>query len=84
MEYDGMQLPRKFYSPVYETDTQRKNRMPDFRNTLSWVPDIQLNAHEQTNLSFYSSDVAGNYVVVFEGVTSDGKPVSNALTFEVK
>jgi hypothetical protein len=83
MEYDGMQLQRKFYSPVYETDTQRKNRIPDFRNTLFWVPVIHLNAHEQKNLSFYSSDVAGDYVIVLEGITSDGKPVTRTITFRV-
>jgi len=83
MEYDGMQLRRKFYSPVYETDLQRKNRIPDFRNTLSWLPEIQLNAQEHKDLSFYSSDVAGDYVIVLEGITNDGKPVTKTLTFHV-
>ena len=84
MEYDGMQLQRKFYSPTYETEAGQRSRLPDFRNTLCWMPDVKLNAHEQKQLSFYSSDIAGNYEIVLQGFTSDGKAVTKTLAFQVK
>ena len=84
MEYDALQLQRKFYVPRYETESEKESRLPDFRTTLYWTPDLQLNPHEQKKLSFYTSDIAGNYQVVLQGLTDKGKPVSETLTFQVK
>lgn len=44
IDYDGLQLQREFYAPVYDTPEQMASRMPDFRNVLYWAPDIHTNA----------------------------------------
>ncbi|HEV3251208.1 MAG TPA: hypothetical protein VGZ71_09675, partial [Puia sp.] len=83
LEYEGIQLKREFYSPIYETDNQIASRMPDFRNLLYWSPDIKTDARGKEQFSFYSSDQKGRYRVVLQGITSDGLAGSQTFTFEV-
>ncbi len=84
VDYEGAQLRREFYAPVYETQPQIADRMPDFRNLLYWSPDVNIDASGKKTLSFYTSDQKGKYTVVVQGITSSGKPGSNTLTIEVK
>ncbi|GAC1426176.1 MAG: Plug domain-containing protein [Flavisolibacter sp.] len=85
MEYEGLQLRRQFFSPVYENSSFKISRMPDFRNTLLWVPDVKLNPKEsQFQIEFYSSDMKGIYRVALEGLKNDGRPISSSTSFEVK
>jgi hypothetical protein len=83
LEYEGLQLQREFYSPVYETPQQINSRMPDFRNVLYWTPDIKTDQRGQKQLQFYTSDQAGKYLVVIQGINSDGKAGSYSFTFDV-
>ena len=84
LDYEGLQLQRKFYSPVYDTEEQRGSRLPDFRNALYWQPDAYTNAQGKTNLSFYTSDQPGKYIGVIQGLTANGEAGSKYFTFEVK
>ena len=34
IDYEGLQLEREFYSPVYDTDAKLSSHLPDFRNLL--------------------------------------------------
>jgi hypothetical protein len=82
-EYEGIQLKREFYSPVYETNNQIDGRLPDFRNLLYWSPDIKTDAQGKKQFSFYSSDQKGRYRVVLQGITSKGLAGSQSFTFDV-
>jgi hypothetical protein len=84
MDYEGTQLKREFYSPVYETRDQASDRLPDFRNLLYWSPDIGVDKTGNKTISFYTSDQRSAYTVVVEGITSSGKPGSAAVNIEVK
>jgi len=84
LDYEGLQLQRKFYSPVYDTDDQRNSRLPDFRYALYWQPNVYTNAQGKTNLSFYTSDQPGKYIGVVQGLTATGEAGSRYFTFEVK
>lgn len=84
LDYEGLQLQRKFYSPVYDTEEQRSSRVPDFRNALYWQPDAYTNAQGKTNLSFFTSDQPGKYIGVIQGLTLNGEAGSKYFTFEVK
>jgi hypothetical protein len=84
LDYEGLQLQRKFYSPVYDTDEQRASRLPDFRNALYWQPDVYTNAQGKANLSFYTSDQPGKYIGVIQGLTTNSEAGSTYFTFEVK
>jgi hypothetical protein len=84
IDYEGLQLKREFYSPVYETPQQADSRLPDFRNLLYWKPDIKTNEKGISEISFYSSDRTGKYIVVVQGITADGKTGIEMLPVEVK
>ncbi len=80
IDYEGLQLRRQFYSPVYETEARAASRIPDFRNLLYWGPNV----NNQDKVSFYTSDQAGKYVGVVQGLTANGDAASQYFTFEVK
>ena len=82
VDYEGLQLQRKFYAPVYDTDSQVKSRLPDFRNLLYWSPSV--NANSRNGVSFYTSDQEGKYIGVVQGITSNGEAASHVFTFEVR
>ncbi|HEX3386308.1 MAG TPA: hypothetical protein VHS53_14005, partial [Mucilaginibacter sp.] len=84
LDYEGLQLERKFYSPVYESEAERNSTIPDFRTALYWNPDVNTNSAGKANLSFYTSDKPGQYIGVIEGITADGQSGNGIFTFEVK
>jgi hypothetical protein len=84
VDYEGLQLDREFFSPVYETEAQVNNRLPDFRSVLFWSPDVHTDGTGKTSLSFYTSDQTGNYTGVIQGITADGKPGMQTFNFSVK
>jgi hypothetical protein len=84
LDYEGLQLEREFYSPVYATEEQSASHLPDFRNVLYWSPVLSSDSTGKNTLSFYSSDLPGKYVVVVEGLTADGAAGSSMMSFEVK
>jgi hypothetical protein len=84
IDYEGLQLEREFYAPVYETAQQSDSRMPDFRTTLLWKPQVHFGKEEKTAVDFYTSDQKGRYVVVVEGIDSQGNTAVARYPFEVK
>lgn len=82
--YDGTQKRRVFYSPVYGTEANRSSRLPDFRHTLYWNPDIKTENKNSVSIPFYTSDLKGEYQVIVEGLTDDGKPVYVTSNFIVE
>ena len=81
VDYEGLQLQREFYSPVYGTEEERKSHLPDFRNVLYWSPSLDGETHGAT---FYSSDIPGRYRVVVEGLSPEGRMGTATTEFEVK
>ena len=84
IDYDGLQAQRNFYSPVYETAQQRESRLPDFRNLLYWDPAVKTTASGRQELSFYSSDIPGDYIVVVQGLTANGQTGTASMLLHVK
>jgi hypothetical protein len=84
VDYNGLQLRREFYSPLYETQQQIDSRLPDLRNTLLWAPDVIIGEEGRTSLQFYSSDRSGKFVIVLQGISKNGDPVSSVTTFTVR
>ncbi len=69
LELLGYQHPVAFYSPEYDKTSSEK---PDLRTTIYWNPDIKI-IEGKANVEFYAADDGGNYSVVVEGLTDDGK-----------
>ena len=75
---------RKYLSPEYSTPERKRDRTPDFRNTLYWEPSITPSGDGKYRVEFWSSDVAGDYEINMQGITDDGHPVSFRKVFTVK
>lgn len=84
VDYAGIQLQRKFYSPVYDLPQKAESKIPDFRTTLLWNPDIRVNNGAKPTLEFYSSDCSGKYMVVVQGTDGKGGFYFGTDTFDVK
>ncbi len=84
VNYEGLQLQREFYAPLYETASQQSSRIPDFRTTLMWKPDIVTDEKGSSALSFYTSDNKGQYIGVLQGLDKEGRPALATFSFEVK
>ena len=75
---------RTFSSPDYSSPDRRRDRTPDFRNTLCWEPSVTPSADGRYRVEFWSSDVPGDYEINLQGITDDGSPVSFRKVFTVK
>jgi hypothetical protein len=84
LDYEGLQLERQYYSPVYETEQQTGSRMPDFRNLLYWAPDLRTNILGKLHTNFYASDLPGKYAIVLQGIDPTGLIGSQVLFFNVR
>ena len=84
LDYPGIPGEREFFTPVYETEQQISSRMPDFRSLLYWAPRIKTGVTGKEEISFYTSDLAGKYAVVVQGITATGQPGSRVIYFTVK
>ncbi len=80
-DYEGTQTYRYFYAPKYNEASS--SRMPDFRHTLLWEPDLN-SSGEDIVIPFYTSDVPGYYRVTVEGIGKEGTIISTSHTIEVK
>ena len=83
VDYEGLQKQKEFYSPVYEIDSQKGNRLPDFRNLLFWSPDSKTDPLGKGRVGFYTSDRVGEYVIVIQGIAPDGNAGSRIVPFRV-
>lgn len=75
VDYEGLQLQRKFYAPAYHTEQQRKSRIPDLREVLYWTPEIGFDKNGKATITFYSSDQPGTYHLVLQGMDNQGRMV---------
>jgi hypothetical protein len=84
LDYEGLQEQRIFYSPQYATESEKSSRMPDFRELLFWAPDLKTDANGKGQLSFYTSDIPGRYLVVVQGLSANGVAGNTNFTFTVE
>ncbi|MBQ4280279.1 MAG: hypothetical protein IJC16_10050 [Rikenellaceae bacterium] len=83
-DYASLQPHMEFFAPRYASPEARGSRLPDFRNVMYWAPDIRTGGDGQARLTWYTSDLAGEYVAVLRGISADGRPISQTLRFSVR
>ena len=76
----GYDVPKIFYSPDYSSASTPG--MPDLRSTLIWNPDVTV--IENASIDYYNADNKGNVMIVVEGITSDGIPVTGKIEYKVE
>jgi hypothetical protein len=82
----GFATGENFNVPDYSVQMPEHSQ-PDDRSTLYWQPNIVFgNSGEPDNseISFYTSDLLGSYMIKVEGITADGTPISSFKVIEVK
>lgn len=67
----GYYTPKEFYSPHYEIN--RDEEFEDLRTTLMWIPYLEPDDFGKTVTEFYNSDLPGEYSLILEGISNDGK-----------
>jgi hypothetical protein len=82
--YEGCQDQYNFYSPDFSMPALKNSRIPDFRNTLLWKPDLQTKKDGKAEVAFFTSDEISDFTIVVEGITSDGKTGYSSVSFSVK
>jgi len=74
----GYQQTVNFYSPVYSTEQEKNSSTPDYRTTILWNPNVQVDSTGTVNLSFYAADIPTTYRIILEGVSSLGHLIYSA------
>jgi hypothetical protein len=82
-EFEALQSGSDFSSPDYADISQKESRIPDFRNTLYWNPDVRTDGNGRASVEFYTSDEPGDYILLVEGYTTDGQRGSSTLLLSV-
>ncbi len=81
IELDRPRLPKRYFAQTYME--QSNNRIPDFRDQLLWQPNISFEGKEM-GLSFFTSEVPGEYELSLEGFSIYGRPVAIKKTITVE
>jgi hypothetical protein len=84
LDYKGLQANRIFAAPVYDTQNQIENRLPDFRHLLYWNPTISIKGNKAKQISFFTSDSKGNFLISIQGLSNKGIPVYQEIKMNVK
>ena len=82
-DYEGTQLHRFFYYPSYVEKFYTESKNLDYRHTLLWAPEIELDGKNEVSIPFSTSDLTGDYQVTVEGLTKDGKVIRGTSLFKV-
>ena len=83
-DYTGTQPHRRFYAPDYAEASARESRLPDYRHTLLWLPEVETNGLAKIALPFSTSDLPGRYRVTVEGITREGLHLSGCTVLRVE
>ena len=62
---------RQFAAPVYDKQETVENRT-DFRNTIYWNPNVEVDRTGTKTVEFYASDDITSFRTTVEGIASDG------------
>jgi len=71
--YSALSERFSFQSPGYSSDTLKNSPLADFRNTLYWNPGLQTRGEGSVSFEFYTSDEKGEYTLILEGRSADGR-----------
>lgn len=70
--------------PDYTDDKTRLNRRPDLRNTLYWNPSVKPDIYGEVEISFWTSDLPGDYEISIQGISLSGEFISLHKKFRVR
>ncbi len=74
---------KEYYKPKYDKEWKKHMGNIDFRTSLYWAPNIDTDNSGVAHISFYTSDVSGDFEVVINGIGNNGKLGSFSKTIQV-
>jgi hypothetical protein len=84
LHYRVLDPVSSFYSPDYSSAEMKKNRIPDFRNTLYWNPSVKPDKEGKARIEFWTSDFVSDFEVNIQGITPEGKMFTLKKIIKVK
>ncbi len=79
---EGFYTAKTFYSPDHSSDFNASTA--DIRTTLHWEPRIIINSESGKEISFYTCDSSGDYIIDIQGISKSGIPMHSSATFTVE
>lgn len=79
----GYYTARKFFAPDHINGFEEMSKA-DLRTTLHWEPTIRILPDKTAEISFFSCDTRGDYVIDIQGISDTGIPIYNSRTFIVE
>jgi hypothetical protein len=79
----GFYTAKEFYAPDHINGIEEKTK-PDARTTLHWEPNIIVTKDKPIEISFFTSDLTGEYIIEIEGISVTGKPMYQTSKFFVE
>ena len=67
----------------YQDSNGSGAKIPDFRQTLYWDPDVRING-DNLEIEFYTSDLKGAYEIKAQGLTGEGNPVYASKVIKIQ
>ncbi|WP_299524437.1 hypothetical protein [Winogradskyella sp.] len=80
----GFSPTKEFYIPRYDVEDNFYMNKPDYRQTIYWEPHVQMKDSEKALVKFYHSDNKGDFVVVLETISKEGKIGYAELEYSVQ
>ncbi|RFM27275.1 TonB-dependent receptor [Deminuibacter soli] len=75
----GYSAVREFYIPDYAVDGGK-----DIRSTIYWKPVIRTGENGTATIQFRNADNTGVHQIIIEGLSDNGKPAKQVVTYEVQ
>jgi hypothetical protein len=84
----SIRYPAQASSPFTKPDLFESNNdnphIPDMRQLLLWIPDVELKKNEKREIVFYASDLRGKFSINIQGITAEGDPVSASAIINIE
>jgi len=77
----GYQKARQF--AVFDASLPANRNRPDYRTTLHWNPNIRTDEQGQATDQLQTSDQAGEFLIIVQGLRGDGRPLVGTQRFRV-
>jgi len=83
IKYTGYYVAREFYAPDY-TQAKERHTIPDLRSMLYWEPNLLTDSMGTTTFSYFNADPKSEVKIIVEGISEDGTPGYQEVSYEVR
>jgi hypothetical protein len=75
---------KEFYIPKYDLEESIESDQPDLRSTIFWEPIHLTNKEGEGTMSYYHSDNTGDFKIIIESISEDGRLGYKELEYQVE